>query len=467
MKRQKKILLINLNQRPLYEPVKIKQGAIYSPSLALATLAGSCLKAKCKAKIFDMNLPENNEKELSRILKTFSPSFVGITFTTPLFSEMVRVAQISRKKLPGCFILGGGAHASSFPEQTLRESPLDLVVIGEGDFTLPEILSRKSWKKIDGVCFKQKGEIKKTKPRKLISDLDVLPYPAWQLYNLARYQTTPLLATNNPVGWIETSRGCIYGCVYCNKSVFGRTFRVKSAQRIINEIKYMLNIGFKEIHIADDNFSSDMRRAEEVCDLIIKNKLRFPWATVTGIRVDKVSLELLQKMKKAGCYRVYFGIESGSQKVLNMIRKGINLRQIHQAVKWAKKVGLETFGFFMIALPGETVSDIKKTIKLAINLELDMAKMSITVPLPATPLYNELKRQGKIKTKNWSQYNLYLPASAVYDHPTLDWKTVEKYYSLFYRKFYFNPKFLLKRFLFAVKKKTLISDIKMALKTRW
>lgn len=467
MAKNKKVLLINPNQSSLYEQVKIKVGAVYSPVLSLATLAASCLAAGHQVKIFDMNLPDRDEKKLIRLLKQYSPEFVGITFTTPLYPQMVKIAKTVKKVLPDCILLGGGPHASSFPKETLRETPLDLVVVGEGDDTLPEILSNKHWDNISGIFFKKKSRIKKTRPRNLIKNLDSLPYPAWQLYDLSGYQTSALMTRANPSGWMETSRGCPYGCVYCNKSVFGRTLRVKSPQRVVNEIKYMLEAGFKEIHIADDNLTFDMKRAEEICDLIIAKGLKFPWATVNGIRVNKVNQKLLKKMKKAGCYRVYFGIESGSQKILNNIKKGINLHQVRQAVKWAKKAGLETFGFFMIALPGETESDIEKTIKLATSLDLDMAKMSVTTPLPATPLFEDLKKQGKIKTQNWAEYNLYLPVSTVYDHPTLDWETIDKYYSAFYRRFYFNPRFLLKRFVFALKNKTLISDIKAGLSTKW
>jgi len=465
--RSKRIILINPCQRPLYESVKIKEGAIYSPVLSLAVLGATCLKDGHQVKIFDMNLPQNNEKKLLVLLKKFHPDYAGITFTTPLFPEMVRIAGLIKEEFPHCLLLGGGPHASSFPEETLQDSPLDLVVIGEGDFTLPEILSGKRWENIAGICFKRQNQTKKTRRRDFIGDLDSLPLPAWQLYNLSQYQTSALLTRANPAGWIETSRGCIYGCVYCNKSVFGRTFRVKSAQRVADEITYMLKAGFKEIHIADDNFTSDIKRAEVICDRILERELRFPWATVTGIRVDKVSLKLLRKMRKAGCYRVYFGIESGSQRVLDSIKKGINLEQVRQAVKWAKKAGLETFGFFMIALPGEKVSDIKKTIKFATSLGLDIAKMSVTIPLPATPLYDELERQGRIKAKDWSEFNLYVPVSTVYNHPTLDWETVDRYFSLFYRQFYFNPRYLIRRFVCAIKNRTLLTDIKTALKTKW
>lgn len=459
----KKILLINPNQNNIYAKVKIKPGAIYSPVLSLAALGASCLKEGHAVKIFDANLPVNNFQRLQKLLKSFLPDYVGITFTTPLFPQMVKIAIRVREYSPKSIVVVGGAHASSFPEETLKDAPVDIVVIGEGDFTLPEILSGKQLKDIKGIAYHKKF----TLPRPPLANLDLLPFPAWQLYDLNKYQTSSLLTRANPAGWLETSRGCIYGCVYCNKSVFGRTFRVKSAKRVVAEIEHMLKVGFKEIHLADDCFTTDMKRAEEICDLIIQKNLHFPWATVTGIRVDRVTLPLLKKMKQAGCYRVFYGIESGSQKILNNIHKGTNLTQIKNAVKWSKEAGLETFGFFMIALPGETISDIQKTIQFATSLDLDVAKMSVTTPLPATPLFDELQKNGRIKTTDWSKYNLYQPTSEIYDHPTLDWKTVDKYYSLFYRSFYLNPRFLFKRFLSALHHKTFISDLRAAFQIKW
>jgi len=465
--KNRRVLLIDLNQRPVYAKAKVRAATHFYPSLCLATLAASCLKNGHLVRIFDMNLSENTGEKLVRILKRESPDLVGITFTTPFFSEMKRVAQLVKKNLPSALLVAGGAHASFYPKETLENSALDLVVVGEGDFALPEILSGKSLEKIKGICFKKNGQIKKTKTRELIANLDSLPYPAWGLHDLPRYKITTFVARANPVGWMETSRGCVYGCVYCCKAVFGRTFRPKSAKRVVDEIEYMLKNGFKEIHIGDDCFSYDIKRAEEICGKILARGLKFFWSMESGLRVDCVNQKLLQKMKQAGCYRVWFGIESGSQRIIRNIKKGINLNQVRQAVKWAKKAGLEVAGFFMIALPGEKVEDIEKTIQLATNLDLDIAKMTVTIPLPATPLYDELEKQGRIKTKNWSLFNPYMPAYQLYDHDNLDWVTIEKYFSLFYRQFYLNPRFLKNRLASAIKNRTLISDIKIALKTKW
>jgi radical SAM superfamily enzyme YgiQ (UPF0313 family) len=276
-----------------------------------------------------------------------------------------------------------------------------------------------------------------------------------------------MLARKNPAGWIETSRGCPYNCVYCNKSVFGRNFRAKSIKRVVDEMEYMLTCGFKEIHIADDCFTVDIERAKGICNEIIKRGLHFLWAPVTGIRADRVDQELLNLMKKAGCYRVYYGIETGSNQILKIINKGETTELIRAAVEMSKKAGLEVFGFFMFALPGETEKTMRETIDFAKRLNLDLAKVSITVPLPSTRLFEQLKAECKIKETNWSRYNLYFPARDLYDHPTVGWDIVDAYYKKFYREFYFRPKFIIKRFLNSLLKGQLVDDIKSFFQVKW
>jgi radical SAM superfamily enzyme YgiQ (UPF0313 family) len=466
---QKSILLINPSYATVYAGAKIKEGVPYSPVLSLATIAAPLLERGYNVRVIDLNIVREPMKDIVLLeLKENLPGYVGITFTTPLYDEMYKISQWIKEFDKNIKIVGGGMHASSFPEDTLLNTPLDIVVIGEGDFTLLEILESEDISRVKGVCYKnEKGEIIRNPSREYIKDLDILPFPAWKLFGIEKYRTTDLLARKNPVGWLETSRGCIYGCVYCSKNVHGRTFRTKSAQRVLSEIEFMLKSGFQEIHIADDCFNTDMDRAKEICRLIIKKGLNFPWATVTGIRVDRVDEELLLLMRQAGCYRLYYGIESGDPEVLKNIKKGITLEQIESAVKTAKGVGLEVFGFFMIGLPGETVESMKKTIDFACRLGLDMAKMSITIPLPATPLYNEWLSKGLIKKTAWREFNLYAMSEELFDHPDLTWEQIKRYYKKFYRDFYWRPSFILNRLQQSIKRGTVFSDVKHLLQTDW
>jgi len=467
--KNKKILLINPSYTNLYKKTRFhREGVLYSPSLTLSVLASSLIKNNFQVKLLDMNLIEGfSDADLINLLKQFSPQYIGITFTTPLFNNMVQICKLVKNFNENIVLIGGGSHASSLPEETLRDSLLDIIVAGEGDFILPRIVSGEDIQDIPNIFYRKDSKIFKNPGTNFIDDLDSLPLPAWELFNITKIKTTDLLSIRNPVGSMETSRGCPFNCMYCNKSVFGRTFRVKSPQRVVDEMEYMLRIGFKEIHIIDDGFSTDIERAKEICELIIKKKINFPWSPIGGLRVDKAPKDLLRLMYQAGCYRIYYGIETGNQRILNNILKGITLTQIKQAVKDAKEVGLEVFGFFMMGLPGEIERNLQETIRFAKELDLDMAKSTITTPLPGTPLFKKWEEEGFIISRDWSNLNLYSSSRKLFIHPTLPWEVIEKYIIKFYRDFYFNPRFILKRIIYSLKKKRLFSDFKYFLKTRW
>lgn len=463
--KSKKVLLVNLPFEKIYESTNLKGIAPSTPPLALACIGGSLLDKGHIAKIFDFNVHEDGDAEFKQELLEFKPDYLGITFVTPLIKEADRIAKIAKSILPEIIVVGGGPHPSSFPESALKETVLDIAVIGEGDFTINDIMSKKNFSEIKGIAYKKDGQVHINERAAHIADLDLLPMPAHKLYDVTKYKTPSAIARKNPVAWVETSRGCLFSCIYCNKSCFGQTFRVKSPKRVVKEFKMVKKLGFKEIHLTDDGFTTKIDRAKAICDLLIKEKVDISWAPITGIRVDKIDLELLQKMKKAGCYRVYFGIESGSQKILNRIRKGITLEQVKRAVALSKQAGVEVAGYFMIGLPDETEETMQATIDFAKSLNLDLAKISITIPLPATEMFNELDKKGLIKTHNWEEFKFYSTPSSIYDHPNLSWETIEKYYNKFYRSVFLRPSFIFKRFMFAVKNKTLIDDAKLALST--
>ncbi len=462
------ILLISPPFASFYEGIPVRQGVPYSPTLSLPTLAAGTLSHGIRTHILDANLNQAPFDAIRRSVIDLNPRWVGITVVTPLWEEVMSTIRAVREARTGARIVLGGPHVSAMPKETLVSTEVDAVVFGEGDEALVELLKNDELAAIPGVAVRfSNGEIEKGPERPAISDLDALPMPAWDLYDLHRYQTTKLLSRRSPAGWIETSRGCPFRCVYCSKHTFGHSFRTKSPVRVVDEMAHMLDMGFREIHIADDCFTANGARAKEICELILKRGLKFPWAPVTGIRVDNVDEELLRLMHRAGCYRVYFGIESGSDEILKGVKKGISLEKVKNAVTMSKRVGLETFGFFMIALPGETIETMTQTREFAKELELDMAKMSITIPLPETPLFNQLKKDGRLLATRWSDYNLYRPARTVYKHDVLDWDTVDEHYRLFYRSFYLRPRYAIRRLKYAIKNRTLLTDLTALLKTKW
>ena len=462
------VLLINPSSRErVYLNTNVKVGAPSHPPLGLAAIAAPLVQKGYGVKVVDMDLPGMILAELQRTVRDYAPSYVGITGTTPLYSEMVNLSQLVKDTDNLIQVVVGGVHASVLPEEFMRLDSVDVVVYGEGDFTLVDVLSGMPLEEVKGIYYNSDGVVIQNEPRERVQDLDTLPYPAWDLFDLERYKASYLAVRENPVGPLETSRGCVFGCSFCSKSIFGRAFRVKSVGRVVDEMECMLKVGFKEIHIQDDGFSTNLERAKEICDEIVRRGLRFPWSLFNGVRVDRVDLELMQKLKEAGCYQVAFGFESGNQEVLNAANKGTTLDQARQAVKMAKAAGLWTFGFFMFGLPGDTEETIQETIDFAVELDLDLAKFDITIPYPGTPLYDTWKAKGYIKTEEWSQYLCHDYGVQIYEHPNADWQSLQYYYRKAYRTYYLRPKFFFNRFKKDLRSGDLMHDIVSFLKTRW
>lgn len=442
-----KVLLINpYFTQHLYGKTLLRFAIFRKPVLSLAAIASTLIQGGHKVKILDLDLPKINDNLLCQTIKEWKPSIVGITGTTPLYSEMIRLSRIVKNVDSSATVIVGGHHATACPESFMKVNSIDIVVLGEGDFSFLELVSGKNLCDIKGIYYKNNNEIKHNSRRELIANLDNLPFPAWNLYRLNEYRSPRIIAKAYPCGSIETSRGCPYNCIYCSKVVFGNKFRTKSPDRVVDEMEYMIKIGFKEIHIQDDGFSIDLDRAKKICDLILRRNLRFPWVLFNGIRADNIDFELLHKLKEAGCYRISLGIESGDQHVLNLCRKGITIGQIKRIVRLIKSVGLETFGFFMIGLPGESRRSLEKTIDFAKGLNLDLYKFALTIPYPGTLLYEEWDREGYIKSPNWSHYFFHNSAldKKIFDHPNLDWCTLHKYYKKAYRKIFFNLPYVIK-----------------------
>jgi len=464
---KKRILLVNPSMLEIYKDAYVKNAVPEYPPLNLLTIAGGLLEEGHECRVFDLHVhdPAVMYQELEKFISGFKPNVIGITFASALYSQCMRTIGIARKFVPDALVIAGGAHASSDPASTLQDTPIDIAVMGEGDFIIQEILSGKPLKEISGMAYKENGQIIINPPRPFLQDLDTLPYPAYKLVGIHKYNVPYSMKRAGPVASIETSRGCAWGCVYCNKSVFGRNFRIKSPERVIKEIRQLIGFGFREFHVIDDMFTTKIERAKAICRMMIDEGLKIHWNCTNGIRVDVVDDELFPLMKKAGCYRVSFGVESGNQQILNNIQKSQTLEQIRNAFRLTKKAGLERTGFFMLGLPGEKEDNLKETIKFAKELKPDIAKFDIMIPLPSTPIYKEW--EGKyIITKEWDNYKFH-KANPVYKHPNLSWDTLNKYYAKAYRSFYLDPRYIARRLMQSARNGMLLNDLRAFSKVSW
>lgn len=468
--RMSKVILINPNY---YDEifseskarVAISRGAV---PLGLVCVASPLIDGRHEVKLLNLNLMENSDEYLHKELREFAPDYVGIYSTTPLINKAYQIATAVKKINDRALVVVGGPHPSALPEEILSESEIDCVVRGEGDFIFKAIVEEGLSPSTPNVFYKDNGRIIKSDIQNdFIRELDTLPFPAYELLDIDKYSQPRISSRKGPVSYLETSRGCYAKCVFCNKNIHGFKFRVKSPVRVVDEMERSLRLGFREIHIVDDVFTADMERAYTICEEILKRGLDFPWYPRGGIRVEKVDLELLKLMKKAGCYRIPFGIESGSQRVIDAIGKKITLEQAENAMKLAKDAGFETECYFMLGLPTETEEDILKTIEFAIKLDPDYAKFAITIPLPGTPMYEIMQAKGKIKTRNWSKYTFSTSPRELYDHDVLSWDVIDRYYDISHRRFYFRLRYILRMIYKTALDGTIFEHIKGFLRTGW
>ncbi len=417
-------------------------GGSYAPPLGLCVLAAFAKKNNIETEIIDSAALNLSNKQIIDILKNKNPDVIGITAVTMSIYNAVNLAEYIKKEFKNLPIILGGPHITAVPEETIKRfNCFDVGVIGEGEITLVEliktILKLKSLNKVKGIIYKKNNKVIKTPCREFIENLDELPFPALDLLpKLQEYYRPPLFSYKQlPSTSIITSRGCPGQCTFCDRSVFGNRVRGFSAEYVVSMIKDLYyNYGIRDILIDDDTFMIMRNRLKEICNLLIKEKLNLSWAC--NSRSDHVNLEILKLMKKAGCWQIAYGLESGSQKILDTIKKGVTVQQNYLALKWSKSVGIQTKGFFMIGHPNETKKTISETINFALNSDLDDFQITMFTPLPGSEIYNYAKDYGKMDY-NWKKMNMW---NIVFVPKNLTENELKRYQSLAFRKFYLRPK---------------------------
>ena len=403
--------------------------------------------------------------EIMQQLQEFAPEFVGLYSTTFGWPRAVRTAKAIKELHDKVFICVGGPYPTAMAEDCLsdRDNAIDAVIYGEAEMTAPELVSAlekdQSLQNIQGIVYRNGEQIIKNPARALIEDLDRLPFPARHLLGEAEEHYLPPPATykRKPVAVIITSRGCNRRCIYCSqfdqKRKSGvRGIRYRSVDNVLDEIEYCLKRGYKEIKFIDDTLASDYDRAMQLCQGIKERGLDFSWfASACANQVDK---PLLQAMKDAGCWAVLFGAESGVQKNLNTLRKGIKLEHVRAAVKAAKEVGLKVSTPFIIGIPGETFEDALKTIDFAIELNPDIANFHALTPFPGTHLHNNIEKYGSM-AHNLEEYTYQGAAFVPF---TMSRRQIQDLRQLAFKRFYGRPSFLLRKVL----QLRTISDVKAA-----
>ena len=428
------------------------------PPLGICYIAAVLEREGYSVSIIDGVALKNGLAKCVSLIKEKAPGIVGITCTTVTLHMAVDLARAVRAARPQALIGIGGPHASALPEKTLEDyRDFDFVVFGEGEETFLELVRAYGgegrpdtrWDGILGLAYRgtADGNVVVNEQRPLIRDLEVLPLPARHLLgDIRKYIPQIGEYYRLPSSMMITSRGCPYGCVFCSRSVFGRTFRAHSAGYVMDELDYLIGRGAREVRFVDDLFTFKKDRVMDICGSMINRKLDLTWSC--EMRVDTADAEMVVMMRKAGCWSVAFGIESGDEEVLEIIDKKIDLELVRRSVCLAAAEGIYVRGLFMLGHPKETKESIRRTINFAKSLPLDLASFSIVKVHPQTRLFHMVGQYGTMQTvDDWAEvarrgypFNVFVPHG-------LDFKYMEKMQIRAHREFFIRPWYIMRQLI--------------------
>jgi radical SAM superfamily enzyme YgiQ (UPF0313 family) len=413
------------------------------PPLGLAYIASTLEKAGFEAKIHDNYLLRSSVEEIKREVERLNPEIVGVSCNSVNYKRCLEISKAVKDTGLNCKVVVGGPHATYVPESILANSEIDYVVIGEGEQAMLELAKRikegaslKKIAKIPGIAYKSRAGFKRN-PLKFMDHLDDVPLPARHMLQMQRYNRKIEFLDVEPVDIMNVIRGCPFNCLFCEtKELWGPISRYFSPARIVEEVEHLTKTyNTKGIYFIGDNFTINERVVTEVCELLRKKKLGVEW--ICDTRVDLVSRNLLKTMRDAGCRTIWFGVESGSPRILQKLNKGITLEKAVEAFKLCKEVGIRTACSFLMGIPGETMEDMNATFKFAKKLNPDWCQFNIFIAVPGSKLYEEV-----IQEKLYSHRDGFVTYVKTEE---FDYQSLLKIQKKFHKKFNRAPNRVLRR----------------------
>ncbi|MFH1228890.1 MAG: radical SAM protein [Candidatus Aenigmatarchaeota archaeon] len=440
------IVLINPSYTKLHQGwiEEVAKGS--EPFLGIAYIASTLENKGFEVKILDALAEGCTKADIEDYIKKENPKIVGITVTTPMVPYAFDIADMAKRFNKDIRVVFGGAHPSALPEETLESSKsVDFCVIGEGEITFLELcdallITQAKLSDIKGIAFRDKDKIVRTHPRPFVENLDDLPFPARHLLPMDKYSFSPIKFRRSPGTNMLASRGCPYNCLFCTKHVFGQRLRVRSVSNVIEEIKQLQDkYGIKEIHFYDDTFTMNEKFVEEFCESIKKEKIDISF-WVNG-RVNTVNKKMLTMLKEAGCYRIYFGFESATLRILKILNKQETIEQSIEASKMTRDAGIDVYGFFILGSPTETVQEMNDTIEFA-KKYCDYAHFTSLTPYPGTKLWESAKEYGTMSVKGWDDFVQIAMENPLFVPNSLKKEELVAALDRAYKAFMFRPAFV-------------------------
>jgi len=401
------------------------------------------------ADFFDTQFGDYNSEELKNYLKQGQYDMIGLPVFTPTATYVFETAKLAREALPDCILVYGGVHATDMSVESLKESPeCDFVIRREGELTMVELIEAMKigmmdFSHIEGLTWRQDAETIIMNPdRELIPDLDITPLGMFGDLDLTRYVPHPTQYIKLPSYSIFTQRGCPYPCTFCEASTaLGKKLRVFSQARVIEELKILkYEKGARGIYFQDSTFTLNRKYVVDLFERMIREGLNdLLWSCNT--RTDRVDPELLALMYEAGCRTITYGIESGNQQSLDVLKKNIKVEKQEEAVNWTHKSRISLLCSYILCLPGETEDMVQNTIDYAKRLGSQMTLFYLPVPYPGSELYKVCKSTGGLReTKDWSEFLSVDFDNPVYINPLIGKERMRYWYKRAYRQYYTCPR---------------------------
>ena len=410
--------------------------------LGLGYLAAVLEKNNYKVDVIDCQVSKLTLGEVQRRNQEASTDIVGVTSSTLTYKSGLKLIKAAREVCPNCITLAGGPHVTFWDDHALEECPeLDVVIRREGEGTIVDLVQQieagKSYDETLGITYRKGGKIVRTPERPYIEDLDSLPFPARHLWPMEKFQEY------EDVLYLAMSRGCVYWCEFCcTVRMHGRKYRMRSARNVVDEIEYLYKTyGKTKFTFCDDAFTVDRPRVEEICSEIKRRGLEIEWNC--GTRVDMLTKDLLLTMKEAGCVSVWFGVESGTQQMLDAMKKGISPELTEKVLGWVREVGMKPVPNVILGFPGETKKSAWDTIKFIERVAPDAVGFyNVATPFPGTPLYDQVKANGWLRVTDFDKYDTTRP---IFETPQLSMKELGKlregaFHHFYLRRAYFMDK---------------------------
>ncbi len=423
---------------------RLRQGEETIPGMGVLILAAVARRLGYEVHLIDAKAQGTPLDEVSERIIALRPDYLGLSATTISVHNAARIAARVKLQLLDVVTVLGGAHVSAIPERTLDAfSSIDFGVVGEGEVSLFELLERlendKPVDDVPGLAYRRNDGVRANPRAPYIEDLDALPEPAWDLLPdfPHGFQPSILGYPRTPVATLITSRGCPFSCTFCDRSTSGRKGRMHSVESVVSLCRRLVDLGTKHVMFLDDLFTVRKDRVVDLCNAFIREGFDFSWSC--NSHPNLLDLDTMKLMKRAGCWQIAYGVESGSQRVLDVVKREVRLPRLHETLRMTQAAGIRTRGFLMLGHPTEGIDSLEETAAFLRRAELDLCQITKFTPYPGTPSYGDIRRHGSFE-EDWEKMNamnfVFLPEG-------LDEATLERYFDRCYRSFYTRPDILL------------------------